>query len=202
MGALTTGRFWRLVERAGLSGELTELLLAGAPAQAEIFGRPANGPLPVTVSLARSQLFAPSLLTAIESAQNDEAWHGRALAVSISGRASPEELDAAAGVFRALHALGVATLLEDFGASSSEQLRQWGIDAVQVDFFGAARNDGAEAYVAEAVRVAQDAKMAITARRVGTPAELELCERLSCDFAQGEALGEPELAAARTDRAA
>ena len=202
LGALTTSRFWRLVERGGLSGELTTLLLAGAPAQAQAFGRSAAGPLPVTVSLARSQFFAPSLLTAIESAQSEEAWRGRGLTISLSGRASAEELDAAAGLFRALHALGVATLLEDFGASSSEQLRQWGIDAVQIDFFGAARNDGAEAYVAEAVRVAKSAKMAVTARRVGTPAELELCERLSCDFAQGEALGEPELAAARVGEVA
>ena len=200
MGTLAPSHFWRLVERGGLSGELTALLLAGTPAQAEALGRPADGPLAVTVSLARSQLFTPSLIAAIQSALGDEAWRGRGLAVAVSGRSSAEELDAAAGVFRALRALGVATLLEDFGASSSEQLPQWGVDAVQVDFFGAARNDGAEAYVAEAVRVAKGAKIPVTARRVGTPAEFALCERLSCDFAQGEALGETELATARIDR--
>lgn len=193
LGTLSYARFAPIAERAGLGARLNALLFEHAW-ELSMPGRASEATgLPITVPLSEAQFHAPGLARAVAAALDGGPEQDSGLEIAISERVLLRDIEAAAHVVRALRALGVDTTVDDYAASSADQLHAWGVNAVSIDFFGATRTEGQRAYVAEAVRSAKAAGVTVTAVRVGTPAESQFCSELECDFATGEAYGEPRL---------
>ena len=195
---IAPGRFMGAADRSGVIVELGEFVLRTACAMTRSLQREQFPELRVSVNLSRRQLLDPGLPQMVQRALDDADLAPRFLQLEVGERTVAFDLDGAAAAIARLRAIGVSTMLDDFGLGpeSLERLRRLDIEAVKVDLWAATHSDVAEAAVLEAVALAHSLGVAVTAKRVETREELEFFRRLDVEYVQGYAFGEPALAPA------
>lgn len=108
-------RFLPTAYAAGLAGALDRLALRSALQQAAAWQR-AGVRCPVSVNLAPAQLLAPGLVARVAQALAETAVPASMLMLEVREDALLADPSVAAQVLHGLHRLGVALVLDDFGA--------------------------------------------------------------------------------------
>jgi EAL domain-containing protein (putative c-di-GMP-specific phosphodiesterase class I) len=185
-GAVPSSRLAAVIERPGytrIQRALLERVLREACVRLEESSE--GTPTAVAVPLGRTQFFDPTLFVALRTVLQESGADPSRLELGIDERAVLSDLAAAGEVLGRLREAGVRTSLRGFGALTSEQLRALPVTAVTVDFWNSRRDERIEAYVAESVRAARDAGLAVTASRAETPDEVEFARSLGCERLTG-----------------
>jgi len=101
--------------------------------------------------------------------------------------------DEVARTFSALSTLGVSVTVDDFEAREGSRLVLGlpAVRAVKIDLWHAAGDPEAEDRTRAAARAARNAGLAIGAKRLESPASIQLAEHLGADTLQGFAFGTP-----------
>jgi len=101
--------------------------------------------------------------------------------------------DEVARTFSALSTLGVSVTIDDFEARADSRvvLGLPAVRAVKIDLWRAAGDPEREAPAQAAARAARNTGLAVGAKRLESPASIELAEQLGADSLQGFAFGTP-----------
>ncbi len=192
-------RFMPAAGATGVMVPLSEFVLRTACAFTRRLQIRQSPRLRLSVSLGWRQLIHPELAPTVQRAFYDAGLAPQYLEIGVAQDAAAADLDGASAALARLRALGVSTTLDDYGLEpdSAAHLEQLGVQAVTVDLGAAACGDDARAAVRTAVAAATAVGVRVTARRVETPEQLDLFQRLTAErhveYVQGYAFGEPVL---------
>ena len=197
-GVLAPASFIELAEETGLIVELGQHVLVTACAQTRHWQleHPRDPALSVSVNLSPRQLGHDRLVDDVTDALRRSGLPASSLVLEITEGAMMRDTDAAITKLRALKALGVRLAVDDFGTgySSLSYLQRFPIDILKIDrSFVSAMGSGQDkaSLAGVIVSLAQTLQLQAVAEGVETGGQLELLDRIGCDFAQGYYLSGP-----------
>ncbi len=184
--------FLPMADEQGLIRAVGDAVRSSAINDAAAWRAVANGEteLFIAANATASELcadgFVESLLAQIGAADLPAG----AFKLEISETEVMRDPDQAELAMKALKAGGVSLVLDDFGTgySSLSRLDRFPFDTVKIDqyFTRAAQTDeAARTIISGVVRIAHSYAMSIVAEGVETPAAVDLCAELGCDYGQG-----------------
>ncbi|HVR71576.1 MAG TPA: EAL domain-containing protein [Vicinamibacteria bacterium] len=158
----------------------------------------------VSVNLSGREFAHPDLVRQVEESLRDAGAPAGALELELTESSLTEDVDRAAGVVRALAALGIRIVLDRFGTgySSLGALHRFALRGLKIDrsFVPARTDPRADApVVRSAVALARSLKLEAVGTGVETAAQLERLRQLGCGAAQGFHLARPQERDAATD---
>ncbi|HET6448012.1 MAG TPA: EAL domain-containing protein, partial [Conexibacter sp.] len=195
-GLLAPAAFIAIAEDSGLIAPLGAWVLEEACRQVVAWG----GRRFVSVNLSPRQLShadVPALLSrALEATGADPAL----IELEITENVLMEQTAGALATLRALKAIGVRLMLDDFGTgwSSLAYLKRFPIDGLKIDrefVAGLGSSPEDTAIVAAVLSMAEALELDVIAEGVETDAQLTWLRARSCGFVQGYLLGRPVTAA-------
>lgn len=196
-GAVSPGEFIPVAELSGLIVPLGRWALEAACAEAASWAMPAR----IAVNVSPAQFRDPGFLADLRLALARSGLPGNRLEIEMTEGLLLEETEDVVGLMRALRALGVRMVLDDFGTANSNlsYLRGLPFDAVKIDrsFLRALSSDRqARALVTAILAMAHALELEVVGEGVETPEQLAMLRHLHCDLVQGYLLGKPETGAA------
>jgi Amt family ammonium transporter len=197
-GLLPPGEFIPLAEETGLIVPLGRWALGEACRQLGAWrGAGLGGDLRVAVNVSARQLAHPDLVREVEEALRESGTPAASLELELTESALTADGDGAAGVARALSALGVRIVLDRFGTgySSLGALHRLGLRGLKIDrsFVQALDGPRAEApVVRSAIALARSLDLEVVAPGVETAEQLARLRQLECGAAQGFHLARPQ----------
>jgi diguanylate cyclase (GGDEF)-like protein len=143
----------------------------------------------VSVNVSARQL-TPALVSFVSRTLTRTSIHPSQLALEITETLLIEQAASSRSILESLKQLGVGVVLDDFGTgySSLSYLKSFPLDQLKVDrsFIAELSDDTRSAKIVSAtVEMARALGMTVVAEGVETPAQLEILQRLGCDYAQG-----------------
>jgi diguanylate cyclase (GGDEF)-like protein len=159
-----------------------------------------RAPLPVSVNVSARQLAQADLPASVSQVLVETGLSPADLAIEVTETALIEDASVAAASLRALNALGIKILLDDFGTgfSSLSHLQRFPIDALKVDrSFVQDLGTGGEGAIVRAITAMAGALgLEVVAEGVETAAQAAEARALGCARAQGYFYARPAPAAA------
>ncbi len=193
-GVLSPADFLPLAVEAGLTREITDVVLHAACRQASLW-LAAGCAVPVAVNLFPADLTDPGLARRVHDACAGAGVPTELLSLELTESATAAAMESALPALEQLRAAGHQLLLDDFGTghSSLAYLRDLPIDVVKLDRSFLTRLDdvAGRAIVLAAVQLAHVLGMTITAEGIETEAMWSVVEELGCDTAQGFLMQRP-----------
>jgi EAL domain-containing protein (putative c-di-GMP-specific phosphodiesterase class I) len=195
LGLLEPARFIQLAERAGAMDTLGTWVVDTAIAQLATWsGASVAAGLSLRVNISPSQFAHRDVAGLVGAALARHHVPGRRLCVEITETAPLPPLDLAARTIEALHQVGVATAIDDWGTGYSRlsQLRVLPVDAVKLDrsFVTDLHVDPrAAAIVRGLIGLAASLDLTVVAEGVETEAEAAALLTYGCSRAQGHLFG-------------
>jgi diguanylate cyclase (GGDEF)-like protein len=193
-GLQSPAGFLPLVVEAGLSRDLSDLVLDAATRQAARW-RAEGLEVPVTVNLFAADISDPDLAVRVAAACERAALPARLLHLELTESVTAAAVQDALPVLVSLRERGHHLLLDDFGTgySTLSFLRDLPLDVVKLDrsFLTTVEDGTGQAIVLAAVQMAQALGLRIVAEGVETSAVWDTVQRLGCDFAQGFLMQRP-----------
>jgi len=198
-GLIPATDFIPLAEQAGLIQSLTRWALSTAVSNLAVWRRQGID-CQVSVNLSIKDLQSPTLPDTVRALLKEHAVAPDRLALEITeGSVMTDEQRVVENIAR-LNRLGVSILIDDFGTgySSLSRLRQLPIDAVKIDrsFVLDMIEDEHDAIIVRStIDLAHNMGKKVVAEGVETQDVLDILEILHCDYAQGNFIAAPMLAA-------
>ncbi len=201
-GLVPPARFIPHAEEVGLIDDIGRWVLDAACAQARVWADEGLRP-GVGVNVSPRQLLRPGFVDDVRAALVRHGMDPERLALEITESTAMAEPERTEPVLRALRELGVAIVIDDFGAdhSSLGRLRDLPVQALKIDrsFLRAVPGDErAAAIVSAIVSLAQALGLRTVAEGVETEDQRRFLAERGCDQAQGFGLGRPAPAVAVT----
>jgi diguanylate cyclase (GGDEF)-like protein len=195
-GLVYPNQFIPLAEESGLIVPLGEWILRRACADAVDW--PSH--LRVAVNLSPAQVKQGEFLELLKSTFNDTGLAPHRLELEITESILLEKNAENLAVLRAIKALGVSIVLDDFGIgySSMTYLQSFPFDRIKIDqsFIRDMTNQAAGAAIVSAIAgLGRSLDIATTGEGVETVEQLTLLRAAGCRFAQGYLFGRPVPAA-------
>ncbi|HEY4485312.1 MAG TPA: EAL domain-containing protein [Nitrospiria bacterium] len=194
-GLLLPGQFISMAEHTGFIKALTDWVLDQVFRQCRDWE--AMGiRIPVVVNLAARNLLDPKLPSRIIEGLRAHGVPPERLAVEVTENAIMSDPERAAEVMGQLKAMGIRSVIDEFGSgySSLGRLKRLPIDAVVIDqsFVGAVASDPDNAAVVRSmVDLAHDLGLRAEAQGVESRIILDRLTELGCDAAQGFHISRP-----------
>jgi diguanylate cyclase (GGDEF)-like protein len=178
-----------IAENRGLIGDLRRMVLDQAAATVASLDRP----LDLWVNISVHDLRQPGMVGEISAALAAAGLPPARLAVEVTETALMTSEDSCQANLQALHLLGVAVAMDDFGAgfASLDRLRRMPVDALKISgslLHGAAEDRLAGDIFSMAANLGRAMKLMLVAEAVQGAAELALARAAGIDRAQGFAL--------------
>jgi diguanylate cyclase (GGDEF)-like protein len=194
LGAVPPDVFVAAAERAGLIGELDNLVLDRACQEAVALAE-RESPVDVHVNVCASRLCEPELEVAVRAALDRYALSGARLVLEITETSRVPDLEAAARTIHTLRTLGIRFAMDDFGTgyNTLAQLHLLPVDIVKLCQAHTAV-DGAErveALCRSVVSICQSLGLTVIAEGVESASQAEVLARLGCQLGQGYLYGRP-----------
>lgn len=154
----------------------------------------------VDVNLSARQIDHPGIVGTVERILSETGLPPENLTLEITESALMKDAASALAVLRALKSLGVSLAIDDFGTgySSLSYLQRFPLDVLKVDksfVDGLGISADGEEIVAAVINLAHALGLEVVAEGVETERQLEVLQRLHCDFAQGFLFSKPVSAA-------
>ena len=201
-GTLSPAEFIPVAEQSDLIIGLGEWVIEEACRQLVRWRQShrAGSSMRVSVNVSARQL-TPALIGFVSRTLTANAIHPSQLALEITETLLIEQAATSREILDALKQLGVGIVLDDFGTgySSLSYLKSFALDQLKVDrsFIAELSDDTRSAKIVSAtVEMARALGMTVVAEGVETAAQLEVLQRLGCDYAQGYHFAAPAPAAA------
>ncbi len=158
----------------------------------------------VDVNLSARQIDHPEIVETVERILADTGLPPQNLTLEITESALMKDAASALGVLRALKEVGVSLAIDDFGTgySSLSYLQRFPLDVLKVDKSFVDElgvNQEGEEIVQAVINLAHALGLEVVAEGVETERQLEVLQRLHCDFAQGYLFSKPVSAAELID---
>jgi diguanylate cyclase (GGDEF)-like protein len=194
-GLLFPDAFLPLVEHAGLTGRLTEVVLEMAARQASRW-RAEGIELPIAVNLSASDLLDGVLPSRMQSLLVEHGLAPEAIEVEITESLLMADPERARDTVARLRDLGTTVAVDDYGTgySSLAYLRDLSVDQLKIDrsfVAGVASDARNAAIVRSTVELAHALGLDVVAEGVEDAAALATLDDMGCDFAQGYHLCRP-----------
>jgi diguanylate cyclase (GGDEF)-like protein len=194
LGLLAPAGFLPLLVEAGLSRDLTDLVLADAAAQVAAW-RADGIDVPVSVNLFPADLADPELVARVAAACTRSEIPSELLHLEVTESVTAVAVQDAVPALAALRARGHLLLLDDFGTgySSLSYLRDLPLDVVKLDrsFLASVEETSGRAVVAAAIQMARALGLEIVAEGVESQSVWDELQALGCDHAQGFHMARP-----------
>jgi diguanylate cyclase (GGDEF)-like protein len=194
-GPLAADQLARFAEEVGLAVPMGEWILRRAVL--DVLRWPH---LRVAVNVTPAQLRHAGFLAQVERILRETGLEPARLELELSETMLVANADAAKSAVKGLQALGVGTVIDDFGTGSSSLifLRRFDLDKVKIDksFFEAMGKPGDNtAVVHAAVHLARALGLSVTADGVATTAQHRFLQAVGCHEVQGSLFAPPMPAA-------
>lgn len=199
-GLVPPDRFIPVAEDSGLIIPIGEWVLESACSSFSFWDGPkwqwSNGVNTVGVNLSARQIDHPGLVAAVEKVISDSGIDPHRLTLEITESALMKDAAAALGVMSSLKSLGVALSVDDFGTgySSLSYLQRFPLDVLKIDksFIDDLGIDNQAGYLVKAIiDLAHALKLEVIAEGVETEMQLEVLQKMNCDFVQGFLFSKP-----------
>ena len=199
-GLVPPDRFIPVAEDSGLIIPIGEWVLESACSSFSFWDGPkwqwSNGVNTVGVNLSARQIDHPGLVDAVEKVISDSGIDPHRLTLEITESALMKDAAAALGVMSSLKSLGVALSVDDFGTgySSLSYLQRFPLDVLKIDksFIDDLGIDNQAGYLVKAIiDLAHALKLEVIAEGVETEMQLEVLQKMNCDFVQGFLFSKP-----------
>ncbi len=200
-GVIEPSEFLWLAEENGLIARIGEWAVRQACLQARAWFVRSGRRLPVTVSLAGREHRDPDLVGRVERALTETRTDPAMLCLAITESMAVGD---AAGAMSALHRLGVALALHEFGTGNSAlgSLKRFSLDALKIDrsFVSGLESDPEDVAIVTAITtLAQSIGLRTIADGIETKSQLESLRELGCDIGQGGYFARPRPSEAITE---
>lgn len=199
-GLVPPDRFIPVAEDSGLIIPIGEWVLESACSSFSFWDGPkwqwSNGVNTVGVNLSARQIDHPGLVAAVEKVISDSGIDPHRLTLEITESALMKDAAAALGVMSSLKSLGVALSVDDFGTgySSLSYLQRFPLDVLKIDksFIDDLGIENQAGYLVKAIiDLAHALKLEVIAEGVETEMQLEVLQKMNCDFVQGFLFSKP-----------
>lgn len=197
-GMVPPGRFIPVAEESGLIIPIGAWVIEQACLQLDDWNQKnqAGPPGSVEVNLSARQIDDPSIVETVRSILARTGLPPEHLTLEITESALMRDAASALLVLKALKELGVLLAIDDFGTgySSLSYLQRFPLDVLKVDrMFVAELGEatGGDEIVAAVIQLAHALGLRVVAEGVETERQLEILQRLECDFAQGFLFSKP-----------
>ena len=192
LGTVAPDKFIPIAETSGLIVPLGKWVLETACADAAEWEQPAT----VSVNLSPLQFRQPDLPRHIADVLSRTGLPAERLKLEVTEGLLLDESELVLKTMRALHALGIRVVLDDFGTAYAglNYLRRYPFDGIKIDkcFVRDLNEDKATLAIVEAtLSLADRLSLAVVAEGVETERELNVLRRLGCRLIQGFLLGKP-----------
>jgi EAL domain-containing protein (putative c-di-GMP-specific phosphodiesterase class I) len=205
-GLVAPNRFIPVAEESGLIIPIGAWVLEQACHQLRDWHRRgATGPRgSVEVNLSARQIDDPAIVDTVEEILRRTGLPPEHLTLEITESALMRDAASALVVLQALKGLGVLLAIDDFGTgySSLSYLQRFPLDVLKVDKSFVDElgvNQEGEEIVQAVINLAHALGLEVVAEGVETERQLEVLQRLHCDFAQGYLFSRPVSAAELID---
>lgn len=200
MGFLSPAVFIPLLEREGLIYEVDRYIWEEACRFLAARRQQGLPPLPVSVNLARADLYQPDLVLVLEGMLARHGVEPSLLRLEIIERAYTDDTEKLNAVLSQLQQRGFLIEMDDFGvgASSLSMAAEMPVDVLKLDrsfVISCAENPRQEKIVQFIIDLARMLKMRLIAEGVETEEQAALLQRMGCRYAQGYLYGKPRPAA-------
>jgi diguanylate cyclase len=194
-GLISAGHFIDAAERAGLTGQISDHVLALATAQWRQW-QSRGITLDVAVNLSTIDLLDLTLPGTIAGLLTEHGMPAERLVIEITERTLLQS-EHRSRMFRHLQRIGVRLSIDDFGTgySSLAVLRQLHIRQVKIDksFVDGIPDDRKnDQIVRSTIQLSHGLGAVTVAEGVETLQQLEHLSNIGCDFAQGYLIGHPQ----------
>ncbi len=182
--------FIPIAEETGLIGEIGSWVLETACREAAAWSRVLSDPPVLSVNFSGKQFYDPELPVQVKRALEESGLPPARLRLEIAESAAMKNADATAATLRALQAIGVRVVIDDFGTgtSSLSSLQRFPVDTLQIDqslVAALGRSRDATTIAQAVVGMAHGLGLAVMAEGVERPDQLSLLRALGCEQAQG-----------------
>jgi len=194
-GLVAPYRFIPVAEESGLIIPIGAWVLEEACRQLRDwrFGGPTGS---VDVNLSAQQIDHPDIVETVERILSTTGLPPANLTLEITESALMRDAAAALRVLKALKSIGVSLAIDDFGTgySSLSYLQRFPLDILKVDksfVDELGQQVECDEIVAAVINLAHALGLQVVAEGVETEQQLEVLQRLRCDFAQGYLFSRP-----------
>ncbi|MDX9873813.1 MAG: EAL domain-containing protein [Spongiibacteraceae bacterium] len=189
-GLLTPDHFIPYAEETGLMRELDYHILRHACAQASIWHRTLEQPMPVAVNLSGIHFRDHAIVEVLQEALTATALPASLLEVELTEAVLIADPSVAFEVLTAIRELGVSIALDDFGMgySSLHYLRTLPIDTIKLDrsFVQSVLSNAVDQRLIEGIlSLAAGLELTVVAEGVETIEQLQFLQRAGCHQMQG-----------------
>jgi diguanylate cyclase (GGDEF)-like protein len=197
-GLIAPGGFIRLAEETGLIVPLGLWTLTEACRQAAAWraaGRRQPAPA-VSANLSARQLLQPDLVETVAQTLRETGLDPDHLRLEITETSMIQDPDLATATLRALRALGVHLVVDDFGTgfSTLTSVKHLPVECLKIDrsFVDGLGDDAQDTAIVHAViAFAKTLRLEVTAEGIETAEQLEQLRALGCDRGQGYYFARP-----------
>ena len=196
-GLMAPGGFIAMAEETGQIGAIGDFVLRQACRQAQQWRQSGLAELRVSVNVAMQQLRQEDFVAQIAAILGETGLPAHLLELELTENQLADNVEALAGQFRELRALGVRLAIDDFGTgySSLGYLKHLPVDVVKIDRTFIRELDGSEggdaAIIRAIIAMAHSLGLAVVAEGVEKPAQQEFLRANGCDEIQGYLIGRP-----------
>ena len=200
LGFLSPGVFIPLLERESLIYEVDRYIWEQTCRFLEKRRAMGLPPLPVSVNLARGDLYQPDLVDVLEELLARYGVEPSQLRLEIIERTYTDDTEKLNVVLRQLRARGFTIEMDDFGvgASSLSMAAEMPVDVLKLDrsfVSTCTENPRQEKVVQFIIELARTLQMRLIAEGVETEEQAALLQTMGCRYAQGYLYGKPQPAA-------
>ncbi len=201
-GLLSADRFAALAEHAGLIGQLGEIAMRKAAADAATWRQiPGNStPVFVNVNMSARQLADEAFLALCEELAASYGLEHGEIRIEITETVAIHNIEDVTAAMLRLRRAGYGLVMDDFGAGHStlRRLTRLPFDGVKIDASFLATMDTGAHVLPGLLKLAHDLKLPATVEGVETAEQLQLLAEHDCPYAQGYYCGRPSDAVTAT----
>jgi diguanylate cyclase (GGDEF)-like protein len=206
-GMILPGQFIETLEHTGYIREVGEWVLEEVCDKIKSFDAEEAG-LRVAVNFSARQLFSPDLRTVMRDTLRRKNVPPGCIGIEITENSAMQELETASQTLREFSAMGIWTILDDFGKgySSLNLLKRLPVDVVKIDksFVQSLPGSSEDAtMVSSIISLVNNMGKCVVAEGIERQEQADYLTRLGCVLGQGFYFGYPapfEKAMARIDR--
>lgn len=188
--------FIPLAEERGLIYEITKWVLKTACRQQQAWRSAGYSIVPIMINLSAKDFFQPDLEKDIKDILAQERIDPTLIGIEVTETAVMKDKKAAIETLTQIKKMGIKVALDDFGTgySSLNYLKLLPIDVVKIDrsFVHDIQSDSQNEVITSAiVAMAHALNLTVLAEGVETDEQLDIIEKIQCDFVQGYLFSKP-----------